>query len=962
LGVERGFSNVRPTFIINSVNTENTRPLPASDSLNAFAQALLDLPESERPRLVFVPSQQAANALKSSWKGRFHGVRIVPFRQWLAEISPPQAGFADVVGLAQLLQARGWFKGDVDSTAQSSTARSAFAMAQHMQSLVAQLAETHAAPMDEASFKRLVQAKARDGQQSAADRETALVWELWRAQESHGKGSFGLSLANAVAQLRGSDQPSDKPILAHTAWLAPPEGLVGLEARVAQALEGNCAGVWLPELPADPLATARVWSAASLEQEATAVAHVVSQARAGWEGAAAPVGQSAQIEMPKRIGIIALDRLAARRVRALLERQGVALDDRAGWALSTTRAAAAVMRWLECVEGDFAYRPWLDWLRSPFVLPANDHGHAIRREAETAMVARNVTQGLARLQGALAVDSPSRAWLTQVQAAAHSFAKPRQTVAQWFAALESAFTALGMREALQADAAGQQVLEALQRAGADTAQLSAPVSFALWRNAVAAVFESASFVAMPYEDADGKGVSSDTLGSSARSTHVTLLALSQAAYTSFDLLIVLGAGARNLPGNAEPPGVFGHAMRAALGLGDAVAHARAVERQLASALAHAAQSVITWRSAENRDAAGDTLSPILLRWDLARRCAGHASVLGRAPLHEAVNGVADSAVSAHAPANTSAVALAAPSPSAAQRIPPVVSVSQYRTLIQCPYRFFVQAVLKLRAPENVTEAATKADYGTWAHAVLHYVHSRHAQFQNVRDETLKASFDKAIARAMPDAPVGDGWREAWALRIRAWVPAYIAWQREREKQGWQVTDTEAARARRVLLPDGSVTVLQGRLDRADEGHGVGEGAEEGAKEGAEEEEGDRHALALADYKTSDLKTLRAAAKAPSEEVQLSAYRLLAEANGNRVAETAYVALGDSVVSVPVETDAMAEEARFMGVFSQLRGAAPMPANGVPSVCGQCEARGLCRKQAWADASQIEGESAEGNAA
>jgi ATP-dependent helicase/nuclease subunit B len=958
LGVLRRFSNVRPTFIIiNSVNTENTRPLPASDSLNAFAQALLDLPESERPRLVFVPSQQAANALKSSWKGRFHGVRIAPFRQWLAEVCPPQAGFADVVGLAQLLQARGWFTGDVDSTAQSSTAqsstaRSAFAMAQHMQSLVAQLAETHAAPMDEASFKRLVQAKARDGQQSAADRETALVWELWRAQESHGKGSFGLSLANAVAQLRGSDKRSDKPILAHTAWLAPPEGLVGLEARVAHALEGNCAGVWLPELPADPLATARVWSAASLEQEATAVAHAVSQARAGWEGAAA------QVEMPKRIGIIAFDRLAARRVRALLERQGVVLDDRAGWALSTTRAAAAVMRWLECVEGDFAYRPWLDWLRSPFVLPANDHGHAIRREVETAMVTRNVTQGLARLQGALAVDSRSRAWLTQVQAAAHSFAKPRQTVAQWFAALESAFTALGMREALQADAAGQQVLEAVQRAAADTAQLSAPVSFALWRNAVAAVFESASFVAMPSEDADGKGVSGDSLGSSARSTQVTLLALSQAAYTSFDLLIVLGAGARNLPGNAEPPGVFGHAMRAALGLGDAAAHALAVERQLASALAHAAQSMITWRSAENRDAAGDTLSPILLRWDLARRRAGHASVLGRAPLHDAVNDVADSAVSAHAPANTSAAALTAPSPSAAQRIPPVVSVSQYRTLIQCPYRFFVQAVLKLRAPENVTEAATKADYGTWAHAVLHYVHSRNAQFQNVRDETLQASFDNAIARAMPDAPVGDGWHEAWALRIRAWVPAYIAWQREREKQGWQVTDTEAARARRVLLPDGSATVLQGRLDRADEGRGVGEGAEEGAKEG----EGGRHALALADYKTSDLKTLRAAAKAPSEEVQLSAYRLLAEANGNRVQETAYVALGESVVSVPVETDAMAEETRFMGVFSQLRSAAPMPANGVPSVCGQCEARGLCRKQAWADASQIEGESAEGNVA
>ena len=53
------------------------------------------------------------------------------------------------------------------------------------------------------------------------------------------------------------------------------------------------------------------------------------------------------------IGIVTNDRKLARRVRALLERAHVALEDAGGWTLSTTSAAAALVRWLECLEQDF---------------------------------------------------------------------------------------------------------------------------------------------------------------------------------------------------------------------------------------------------------------------------------------------------------------------------------------------------------------------------------------------------------------------------------------------------------------------------------------------------------------------------------------------------------------------------------------------------------------------------------
>ena len=74
----------------------------------------------------------------------------------------------------------------------------------------------------------------------------------------------------------------------------------------------------------------------------------------------------------QRVGIVTENRRLARRVRALLERANLAPDDLTGWALSTTRAASALERWLECVEEDFAHEPMLDVLKSAFMFPDMD--------------------------------------------------------------------------------------------------------------------------------------------------------------------------------------------------------------------------------------------------------------------------------------------------------------------------------------------------------------------------------------------------------------------------------------------------------------------------------------------------------------------------------------------------------------------------------------------------------------
>jgi len=63
------------------------------------------------------------------------------------------------------------------------------------------------------------------------------------------------------------------------------------------------------------------------------------------------------------VALIAQDRLLVRRVRALLARHSVAVQDETGWKLSTTRAGAAVAALLRAARSDASSDDWLDWLK-----------------------------------------------------------------------------------------------------------------------------------------------------------------------------------------------------------------------------------------------------------------------------------------------------------------------------------------------------------------------------------------------------------------------------------------------------------------------------------------------------------------------------------------------------------------------------------------------------------------------
>jgi ATP-dependent helicase/nuclease subunit B len=166
------------------------------------------------------------------------------------------------------------------------------------------------------------------------------------------------------------------------------------------------------------------------------------------------------------------------------------------------------------------------------------------------------------------------------------------------------------------------------------------------------------------------------------------------------------------------------------------------------------------------------------------------------------------------------------------------------------------------------------------------------------------------------------------------APRYAEWVQQRDAEGGRWLEGEAERE--VASSELGLT-LKGRLDRVDVLPG-----------------GERQ---LIDYKTVPYQTLSKRVREPLEDTQLAFYAALEMLREDEAPppaiEAAYLALDDSegIKTVPhaeveqsarVLLDSLAQELRRM------REGAPLPALGEGVVCERCEARGLCRRDHWAD--------------
>ena len=607
------------------------------------------------------------------------------------------------------------------------------------------------------------------------------------------------------------------------------------------------------------------------------------------------------------VALIALDRGLVRRVRALLERQGVSLLDETGWRLSTTRAGARVMALLRAMAPRASSDELLDWLKAGAADGPALHERRSAGAALEALLRRRRLTSVHALDP-LAFEGRAAALLGEVQALRRQYAAQRaRTLSEWRASLRQLLERSGDVEAIERDAAGMQALAALRLSDAappddeawtDVARATrmSGDEFARW---VDAVLEQSSFVAAAPQASD-----------------VVITPLSRALLRPFAAVVCPGADERRLGGGTAPLPLLGEAQAATLGL-DTAAVRRADELRAFAQLCRAPRLVLLRRRLDG----GEPLapSPLLERLALALRRAGRPMA-----------SVAD----AREPRRIALQPTARPLPEAAALLPERLSASAVEALRECPYRFFALRLLRLQEPDELDEAIEQRDYGTWLHAVLHRFHQSRARPDGFEVELARLH---TVAR---EECAAQGLDEAgflpYAASFEQFAPRYIEWLHERDAEGARYRDGEVELMARPAGFGG--TALVGRIDRIDELSG---------SEG--------RVLELIDYKTGSAARLKALVGDPTEDTQLAFYAALLasqDAAPTPALRASYLALDARSGIARIEHGDVMASARLLlqGLgrdLERLRGGAALPALGEGRACDWCAARGLCRRDDWA---------------
>ena len=624
----------------------------------------------------------------------------------------------------------------------------------------------------------------------------------------------------------------------------------------------------------------------------------------------------------KNIAIVAQDRLVARRVRALLERADVLVADETGWKLSTLSVSTVLMRWLDALQSDFYHQDLLDLLKSPFIFadqPAYERKQAVY-QLEKLVRKHGVASHLQAFLDLAGGEAEVQTALARLRQAAEALGKSSATLSGWLRALDESMSILGVVQGLAADAAGAQLLQALQTWQQELAADNTRFTRTEWRHWLAQQLDAHTF-----RDA--------TIDSPVLLTH-----LAATRWRSFDAVLLLGADAAHLPSADNGSVWFNDAVRATLGLPTREVHLAQQRDDLLGLLAMNDTVLATWQASRNGEK--NLLSPYL-----EMLCALHELAYGDDLAERELGGLLDSAqvrVSEDRGQRTEdrreldlPLLGKMPRPVVPQSmIPQRISASGYNSLVACPYQFYARHILRLNELDEVREGVEKRDYGEWVHDILHRFHQ---QFQmlgehprTVLDEALQHISNQVFAPTVER----DYLARAWLLRWQQAIPAYLDAQLKSEAEGWRYQSGEVP----FELPLSDELVLHGRIDRVD----------------ARESESK-----VLDYKLMDALRLRNKLKEPGEDVQLACYAHVYEAD-----EAAFISIeNDKVVAVAPPQDlpqlVQANIERLKEVFTQMRNGTALPAHGVDVACVYCEMRGLCRKSEWEARTEVRGLRTEG---
>jgi len=611
------------------------------------------------------------------------------------------------------------------------------------------------------------------------------------------------------------------------------------------------------------------------------------------------------------VALIAQDRVLLRRVRALLERQGLGIKDETGWTLATTAPAAQLMAMLRAARRDAGVDDWLAWLKTPLAASLRERGGSASLSALESHCRKRGWSSPQAVRAERLPPGSARLWEAAREALVPLQQRGVQSLEDWIAALLQTLQQMGADEQLRRQpAGGPQVLEALW-----LSKTPWPGSGheAVLKDAQLSASEFVDWVSQTLEAGEYKPPLEGGL-------QIMITPLARTMLRPFGAIVLPGADAATLGPVPPGPALIGDALARQLGLPTVDDKRQALAWQFAQLLRAPAVTLLRRGHLASEPLAA---SPLLDRLELALQAAGHALPHWRDPRLETTLTAAHVARSAAR---------------AGGRLPAALSASAVESLRQCPYQFFARALLGLREASELDVQADKRDYGTWLHAVLH-------QFHTERVTGVDPALDDAarLQRAAQDQMRELGLAPAEFLPYSAsfarFLPAYLDWLKARESEGQRFERGELDRrvrpwaGREPALAD---LALLGRIDRVDD-----------APDGR----------LLVDYKTGSVKGLKDKVANPLEDTQLGVYAVLMgeEHSGSPMPLRAqYLALDDAKGITAVEHDDVSRTAAVMldglrGDLMAIHAGEPLPALGEGVACAYCEMRGLCRRDDWGGA-------------
>lgn len=633
---------------------------------------------------------------------------------------------------------------------------------------------------------------------------------------------------------------------------------------------------------------------------------------AAWQGAGA-IEKLLQ-DGHQHIALIAQDRLVARRMRALLARfgDGLSVHDETGWKLSTTRAAASVMSWMDVVHHpagpssveliDFLKNPYIDW--STFGI-THDQASDCLTFLEQRLIEGDVRGTWSGFILALDSDNDETNTLVSIirklKNQSNRWQAASNSCLAWLDLLEQDLIDLGMSAGLAQDIAGQQLLASLSPM---RLLRHHPMKQVEWLSLLSSMLEDASYIE----------------SNPRQSASVTILPLSATRLRRFDAWVMVGCDDTQLPSLSDSPMFLSAQLKKLLGCKTQEAEFIQQAMDLSQLMTSHQHWRMIWQSV------GITGEPRQPSPWLQRLYVRHPELL-KDKLEVPTT-------------SYEAMPISQPRPSLPGDFvnPTSISPSAYRALRECPYRYYVTRLLGLKERSGLEAEVDLSLVGKTLHAALydfyHGLKTQALENDNIYERTklLKQRL-YAISHKhfKPLLEVDGRWLAAW-IEWETLIPSWIDWHIQREQSGWVFHDGEKQVSFDLQTRFGDIRV-SGFVDRLDI-H---------PQEGVE----------VIDYKFSSKNSITKKKNNLQDDPQLVIYAKAVNEHDmvNRQPTTTASWISVKEDDSRVEVDDLQSEmkelpAQMIADIESLWGGSPMAASAPDSICQYCQARGICRKGMW----------------